>query len=125
MNAATTLDRQSSKTATTWKVTLIAIPIVTLALLLWLRQLEVNALRRRMVSVYGSVPEFELINQDGKNSGDRPGSFLSGPRPFQEARQISEDCWSIAPRDRRLSCGHRDFTGGVGKPCNRIDHKQH
>ena len=69
MNAATTVDRQSSKTATTWKLTLIAIPIVTLALLLWLRQLEVNALRRRMVSVYGSVPEFELINQDGRAFG--------------------------------------------------------
>jgi cytochrome oxidase Cu insertion factor (SCO1/SenC/PrrC family) len=69
MSAATTLDRQSSKTATTWKVTLIAIPIVTLALLLWLRQLEVNALRRRTVSAYGSVPEFELINQDGKAFG--------------------------------------------------------
>jgi protein SCO1 len=69
MNAATALDRQSSKSATTWKVTLIAIPIVTLALLLWLRQLEVNALRQRTVSDYGSVPEFELINQDGKAFG--------------------------------------------------------
>lgn len=69
MNAATTLDRQSSKTATTWKVTLIAIPIVTLALLLWLWQLEVNALRQRTMSAYGSVPEFELINQDGKAFG--------------------------------------------------------
>ena len=69
MNAATTLDRQSSKAATTWKVTLIAIPIVTLALLLWLRQLEVNALRQRTVSAYGSVPEFELTNQDGKAFG--------------------------------------------------------
>src|SRR5438309_9228538 len=69
MNAATTLDRPSSRTSTTWKVTLIAIPIVTLALLLWLRQLEVNALRQRTVSAYGSVPEFELTNQDGKAFG--------------------------------------------------------
>src|SRR5712691_8257763 len=69
MNATTTLDRPSSRTATAWKTTLIAIPIVTLALLLWLRQLEVNALRRRTVSSYGTVPEFVLLNQDGKNFG--------------------------------------------------------
>ena len=70
MNATTaTFDRQSSRASTLWKATLIAIPIVTLVLLIWLRQLEVNALRQRTVSSYGSVPEFQLINQDGKNFG--------------------------------------------------------
>ena len=70
MNGTTaTAERQSSTATTLWKVTLIAIPIVTLLLLLWLRQLEVNALRQRTVSSYGSVPEFELINQNGKNFG--------------------------------------------------------
>src|SRR6266513_6391349 len=70
MNASTTtLDSQSSRTATVWKTVLIAIPILTLALLLWLRQLEVNALRQRTVSSYGTVPEFVLVNQDGKNFG--------------------------------------------------------
>src|SRR5207244_6166401 len=69
MNATTTLYRPSSRTATAWKTTLIAIPIVTLALLLWLRQLEINALRQRTVSSYGTVPEFVLLNQDGKNFG--------------------------------------------------------
>jgi protein SCO1/2 len=49
-----------------WKVILILIPLVTLALLLWLRQLEVNALRQRTVSSYGTVPAFELTNQDGQ-----------------------------------------------------------
>src|ERR1700736_4460120 len=64
MNATTTtLDRRA------WKATLIAIPIVTLAVLLWLRQVEVNALRQRTVSSYGTVPEFVLVNQDGKNFG--------------------------------------------------------
>ena len=58
-----------SMSSTLWKVTLIAIPIVTLALLLWLRQVEVNALRQRTVSAYGNVPEFQLVNQDGKNFG--------------------------------------------------------
>ena len=52
-----------------WKATLIAIPIVTLLALIWLRQLEVNALRQRTVSTYGSVPEFQLTNQNGKNFG--------------------------------------------------------
>ena len=61
--------RQSSRASRLWKATLIAIPIVTFLLLLWLRQLEVNALRQRTVSAYGSVPEFQLINQDGKSFG--------------------------------------------------------
>ncbi len=63
------LGRKSSTASTLWKTILIAIPIVTLGLLIWLRQLEVNALRQRTVSSYGSVPEFQLINQDGKNFG--------------------------------------------------------
>jgi protein SCO1/2 len=58
-----------SRSSTLWKATLIAIPIVTLALLLWLRQVEVNALRQRTVSAYGNVPEFQLTNQDGNNFG--------------------------------------------------------
>src|SRR5438034_4062386 len=70
MNASTTtLDSQSSRTATLLKTVLIAIPILTLALLLWLRQLEVTALRQRTVSSYGTVPEFLLVNQDGQNFG--------------------------------------------------------
>src|SRR6267143_1998089 len=70
MNASTTtIDQTSARTSRLWKTTLIAIPIVTLALLLWLRQLEVNALRQRTVSSYGTVPEFLLVNQDGKNFG--------------------------------------------------------
>lgn len=69
MSATTTALGRSSWTPTIWKAALIAIPIVTLVLLLWLRQLEVNALRQRTVSAYGSVPEFQLINQDGKNFG--------------------------------------------------------
>ena len=69
MTGTTTLDRQSTRAGTLWKATLIAIPIVTLLLLLWLQQLKVNALRQRTVSAYTSVPEFTLINQDGKNFG--------------------------------------------------------
>jgi protein SCO1/2 len=52
-----------------WKLILILIPLVTLVLLLWLRQLEVNTLRQRTVSSYGRVPVFELINQYGQRFG--------------------------------------------------------
>src|SRR5439155_18311986 len=70
MNASTTtLDSQSSRTATVWKTVLIAIPILTLALMLLLRQLEVTALRQRTLSSYGTIPEFVLVNQGGQNFG--------------------------------------------------------
>jgi protein SCO1/2 len=70
MNVSTTaIDQASARTTRLWKVTLIGIPIVTLALLLWLQQLKVTANRQRTVSSYGSVPEFVLVNQGGKNFG--------------------------------------------------------
>jgi protein SCO1/2 len=52
-----------------WKLILILIPIVTLLLLLWLRHIEVAALRQRAVSSYGTVPAFELLNQNGQPFG--------------------------------------------------------
>src|SRR5436309_9123887 len=52
-----------------WKVTLILIPLVTLGVLLWLRQLEVSALRQRTVSSYGTVPSFQFTNQNGQPFG--------------------------------------------------------
>jgi protein SCO1/2 len=58
-----------SRSAIVWKVTLILIPLITLGLLLWLRQLEVQALRQRTISSYGSVPPFQLTNQDGQPFG--------------------------------------------------------
>ena len=68
---AASLDQTPAKPSKLWKTTLIAIPIVTLLGLIWLRQLEVNSLRQRSISSYGSVPEFDLTNQDGKNFGSR------------------------------------------------------
>ena len=69
MNGTAALDQEMTKRSTLWKATLIAIPVFTLFLLLWLQRLEVNALRQRTVSSYGRVPEFTLINQEGKNFG--------------------------------------------------------
>lgn len=68
---AASLDQTPAGPSKLWKVTLIAIPIVTLACLLWLQQLKVHALRQRAISSYGNVPDFQLINQDGKNFGSR------------------------------------------------------
>src|SRR5256884_8039530 len=64
-----TTHRVPTRSGIAWKVTLILIPLITLGLLLWLRQLEVNALRQRTVSSYGSVPTFQLTNQNGQPFG--------------------------------------------------------
>ena len=70
MNAATaTMSRPPARRITAWKVMLVLIPFVTLAALLWLRQIEVQALRQRTVSAYGTVPPFQLTNQFGQPFG--------------------------------------------------------
>ena len=73
-----TVNRAPSRSGIAWKVTLILIPLVTLALLLWLRNIEVATLRQRIVSSYGMVPPFQLVNQNG--------------RPFVSA-QLSGKIW--------------------------------
>jgi protein SCO1/2 len=70
MNATSIeMDRASSHRAIAWKVTLILIPFVTLVLLVWVRHLEVRALRQRTISSYGTVPPFTLTNQNGQPFG--------------------------------------------------------
>jgi protein SCO1/2 len=69
MKAATLTHSDASWRATAWKATLLAIPLLTLFVLLWLRGLEVNTLRQRSVSSYGTVPPFQLINQNGQPFG--------------------------------------------------------
>ena len=64
-----TMHRTPSGSGIIWKVTLILIPVVTLGLLLWLQKVEVNALRQRTVSSYGTVPSFRLTNQNGQPFG--------------------------------------------------------
>jgi len=54
------------KSGTAWKVTLILIPVLTAVALFWLRQLQVNALSSRPLPSYGTVPKFELVNQDAQ-----------------------------------------------------------
>jgi cytochrome oxidase Cu insertion factor (SCO1/SenC/PrrC family) len=70
MNATSvTMPSAPSRRATAWKLTLILIPFVTLALLLWMRHLEVSALRQRPVPSYGVVPPFQLVNQNDQPFG--------------------------------------------------------
>jgi len=64
-----TVNRAPTRSGVIWKVTLILIPIVTLGVLLWLRNVEVSTLRQRNVSSYGVVPTFQLTNQNGQPFG--------------------------------------------------------
>src|SRR5437773_286514 len=64
-----TMNRAPSRSGIAWKVALILIPVVTLGMLLWVRNLEVSALRQRTVSYYGAVPAFQLTNQNGQPFG--------------------------------------------------------
>src|SRR6266571_3708734 len=86
-----TMNRVPTRSGIAWKVTLILIPLITLGLLLWLRQLEVNALRQRTISSYGTVPSFQLVNQNGQpfGSGQLAGKiciadfiYTTCPGPF-------------------------------------------
>jgi protein SCO1/2 len=63
------VERGSPLSALAWKTTLILIPFVTAGLLLWLRHVEVRALAQRTVSSYGALPNFQLVNQDGRSFG--------------------------------------------------------
>jgi protein SCO1/2 len=52
-----------------WKATLILIPLVTAAMLFAVRQMEVSKLRSRTLISYGTVPNFQLVNQNGQSFG--------------------------------------------------------
>jgi len=64
-----TINRAQPRSGIAWKLMLISIPLVTLGMLLWLRNVEVSALRQRTVSSYGTVPGFQLTNQNGQPFG--------------------------------------------------------
>ena len=67
MNATSIpVQRGTPWNAIVWKATLILIPLVTAGLLLWLRHVEVRALAQRTVPSYGTVPHFQLVNQEGQ-----------------------------------------------------------
>jgi cytochrome oxidase Cu insertion factor (SCO1/SenC/PrrC family) len=59
------------KSGMAWKLTLVLIPLVTAGLLFWLRQMQVSALSNRPLPSYGTVPSFELVNQDAQPFGSQ------------------------------------------------------
>jgi protein SCO1/2 len=59
------------KSGTAWKITLVLIPLVTAAVLFWLRQVQVNALSHRPLPSYGTIPKFDLVNQDAQPFGSQ------------------------------------------------------
>ena len=63
------MNRAPSRRVTLWKITLVLIPFVTLGLLLWLRHVEVQALKQRTISSYGTVPSFQFVNQNAQSFG--------------------------------------------------------
>jgi protein SCO1/2 len=70
MNAdSTTASIAPPRSGILWKIILIVLPIITLGVLLWLRDIEVSALRQRTLSSYGNVPDFQLTNQNGQAFG--------------------------------------------------------
>lgn len=69
MSSVATATPPLSKTAIAWKAFLLFMPLVIIALLLLLRHAEVQQLRNRTINFYGTVPSFQLTNQDGKPFG--------------------------------------------------------
>jgi protein SCO1/2 len=57
------------KSSFAWKATLLLIPIVTAGFLFWLRQAQVHQLTNRPIPSYGTLPSFELVNQDAQPFG--------------------------------------------------------
>jgi protein SCO1/2 len=55
--------------STAWKATLVLIPLVTAGVLFWLRQVQVDHLSNRPLPSLGTVPRFELVNQDAQPFG--------------------------------------------------------
>jgi protein SCO1/2 len=91
---------------------LLLIPLVTAAVLFWLRQLQVNALSNRPLPSYGRVPKFNLTNQDAQPFGSQAlagkiwiADFIfttcPGPCPIISTR-MSELQKPLAKSDIRL-----------------------
>ncbi len=117
------VNRAPSCSGVAWKVTLILIPLITLGLLLWLRNVEVAALRQRTVSSYGTVPSFQFINQNGQPFGSAQlagkiwiADFIyttcPGPCPMISSR-MSETCGLRRQRcPGNSGAQHADGAGG-------------
>ena len=98
MTTATAVHRAApSAKSIAWYVTLILIPLLTAAFLLWLRHAQADRLARRAMAHYGTVPPFQLTNQDNEPFGsdqlkgkiwivDFIFSTCPGPCPMMSSR---------------------------------------
>jgi protein SCO1/2 len=70
MNAAPAVARQGpSLRSIAWYTTLILIPVLTAAFLFWVRQAQVAQAARRTIHTFGTVPQFQLTDQNGQPFG--------------------------------------------------------
>ena len=69
MNTLAQTQPVTSRSSLVWNITLILIPIATAATLLSLRHAQVQHLAARQITQYGTVPEFQLVNQNGQPFG--------------------------------------------------------
>lgn len=70
MTTATAVQRpEQSAKSIAWYVTLLLIPVLTAAFLFWLRHAAMERNSRRAIASYGTVPPFQLTNQDGQPFG--------------------------------------------------------
>ena len=69
--AAQPARRTSPGSSWLWYATLIAIPVLTAAFLFWLRHAQMERLARRSINTYGTVPAFQLTNQNGQPFGSQ------------------------------------------------------
>ncbi|HSH37572.1 MAG TPA: SCO family protein [Chthoniobacterales bacterium] len=70
MTTATAVERPApSAKSVAWYATLILIPLLTAAFLFWLRQAQMERNAHRAIGNYGTVPAFQLTNQDGQPFG--------------------------------------------------------
>ena len=70
MTTATAVQRPAaSAKSIAWYATLILIPVLTAAFLFWLRNAQMERNARREIAHYGTVPPFQLTNQDNQPFG--------------------------------------------------------
>lgn len=62
-------ERSTSLGATVWKTVLLGMPLVVATVFFFVWRGQINELRNRTIRSYGTVPSFQLTNQDGQPFG--------------------------------------------------------
>ena len=70
MNAVSMpLNRAPSRSALAWKMALLGSPLLVATVFFFVWRAQVNHFANRAVESYGTVPRFQLINQNGQPFG--------------------------------------------------------